>query len=552
MPAAPMAAYMDFISYIKRSAIALVCLMAIPQLWAQTPEFLFYPIKGLAMEQQGFIGRTGDHLFLLNLESKAELGLYIHDMQTGEGINRKYPVPAAGLQFIQKPASVLFVSCSEEKETLIVHFLELDEKGGTILKKDLIVPALKTPVHMLVSSDKTQLLLYQLVKKSSDSVSIRGSLFNTVPKVVKQLAYSFRHDGELDMEPEVFLDNGGNTHVLVYDKPSNYRISADLTLNTIPAGEDQIVSETFNFNKVKLQSLRVFQNNECNCMQAEGLYLDGMDKTNKGLYSMIFPANRKNALAPRFIPFQPDMIRNFRRGFSATDELVQHSLQLQDIFYSDSGSFAVFRLSVGEPQKLLNPDMNSDPSVRNLQRSLAVSRAYEPPATVSRVASGAPNIRGAGTPSRTSSTIGVSSDRSNDFSPLLSSAYKKPPPLLSRASGRNAPKIIFVKLDKDRGANWYTGRSLDVFNSSADLYNRQFMAGALGQQVGMILYQADVTDEPLPVFVQVTEGKMMQEKFPVKNLLFSPIQQLGAGQFGSLYVNGETGESGVVMIVIRK
>jgi hypothetical protein len=521
---------MFFISHIKRSGLTLACLVAALQLYGQSQEFRFFPVKGLAMEQQGLIGRTGNHLFLVNLANPASLDLYIHDMLSQEGVNRSYPFNRSGMAVVTKPSSNLFITASPEKEGITAHFLELDERGDILLKKDMAVPALKMPVRILVSADKSRVLLYQQVRKGRDSVLIRGSLFNTAAESLKQLVYSFRHDEELDMDPEVFLDNAGNTHVLVYDKPTNYRISADLSLNTMPLAEEQIVSETFSFSKVKLKTMHVFQNSECNCIQAEGLYVDGMDKNNKGIYSIAFPPGRKNELAPRFIPFPPEMIRNFKHGFSATEETVQRNLQLQEIFYNDSGSFVVLRVGAGEPQRVMNaPGTGS--ADKNLRQSIAVSRSYDvaPPSTA--VTSSAPRVRG--TP-RPAGTAGVTADRNSDLSPIVSSIYKKPPPLLSRAGGRNAPKIAFIKLDKDQGIAWHASRSLDIFNASADLYNQQFMAGALGQQLGMVLYQPDALDEPLPVFISIQNGKLLQEKLPEKKLVFSPVQQFSPGQFGAV------------------
>ena len=121
-------------------------------------------------------------------------------------------------------------------------------------------------------------------------------------------------------------------------------------------------------------------------------------------------------------------------------------------------------------------------------------------------------------------------------------------PLSSRASARNAPKIIFVKLDKEKGFQWYVSRSLDVFASGYDTYNHSFLTGGEPDEINVVLYQADAIDEPFPVWLTIRDGKQTVEKFPEKKLILSPVQFLDHHQFASLYLNTETGESGLMTV----
>ena len=516
---------------------------------AQSHVYSFFPVKGLALQSNALIGHIGSHFFLLNTESRNGLGIYILDTTTQTGITKQYDFPKQ-LQSIQVTEnSIVFVASSQDRNGPAYHILSLNEKGELLNRKDGSLAGMHGPARVLVSAGKQYLLFYELSKKSNDSSQLRGVLLGAGWDIKKQLRYSFKQDAELDTDPEVFLDNAGNTHVLVYDKFANYRISADVTVNSIPLAEEQIVSEVFTFQKVKLKNMRVFQNNDCNCLQTEGMYVDGITKANKGVYSIAFPPGRKNELASRFIPFSEEQVKNFRKGFGATDENILKSIQLQDILYSDEGSFAILRINNGVPQKVMRINPEDDPSAKSLSRALSTSRAgdYQQPPTVALTT----GVAGAAV-QRTRTVPVMPIDRSAGASPLLSGAPPRSSPLSSRASGRNAPKFICIKLDKDQGIQWYTGLSLDVFAAEDELYNRVLFLGGEKQELPLLLYQADALDEPLPVLITLKDGKQMPDRLPEKKLVFSPLLYLDHFQYGSLYLNTETGMGGLMVIQTKE
>lgn len=520
------------------------CFVTAITLRAQTNGFSFFPVKEQAVLQQVMAGMLGSRFFLMNQPSLPGLRLYIYDTATKTGTTHTYsfPQPISAVQV--QDTVIRFLATSGEQEGLVANLLELDKDGHIIRRQHLPLPGLQGPVRLLTSNDSQLWLFSQVIRKNADSAVLRAVLAGADGKMRRQLLYSFRHHAELEADPELFLDNQGNTHIMVYDKYTNYRMSSDLTVNTVPVNEELIVSETFTFEKVKLKTMRVFQNNSCNCLQAEGMYVDGTTRNNKGIYSMAFPAGRKNELAPRFIPFTADMIRSFRKGFSATDAMVQNSLQLQDILYTDSGSVAVLRLAVGIPQRVDDLRFQSDAgSMDALSRSLAISRASDISVPVS---TGTGSTRASGTTPRVRQVAG--GDKYANAAPLQSGMPAKTSPLSSRSTGRNAPKLLFIKLDKDQGFAWYSGRPLDIFNLPEESYNRQFLSAGSSSGIQVLLYQADQLEEPYPYLVTLRNGRQSQQKLPEKKMLFSPLQFLSPNQYASLYLNTETGEGGVMLI----
>ncbi|MEN9686423.1 MAG: hypothetical protein RLZZ28_2209 [Bacteroidota bacterium] len=526
----------------KKIGIALISICFLLKGKAQTHEFRFFPLKDPVLQQQGFMGKLGASFFLVDQTPGANLGLSIYDTLSRSVKTVLYDFPRQILTVIKYEQSFLLLALSRQNAAVFFQLLEINEGGEVISKNSGLLNGLSNRPRFLNSANKNFFLFYQLAKKSADSSFISGVLIGKDGIARKQLAYSFKQDKEQDAEPEIFLDNAGNTHVLVYDRYNNYRISCDLAVNTIPVNEEQMISETFNFRNTKLKSMHVFQNNECNCMQAEGMYVDGVSKNNKGLYSIAFPVGRKNELAPRFIPYTAEMIHEFKKGFSATDAMIQNSLQLYDWVYANSGSFALLKLSYGMPKRVSSMQPDEDISNRSLNRNLSISRAadFQPPSTTS-----------ATTPTRIR-TLPGSADKYanaapliNGFSPSNSSA------LLSRASGRNAPKLICIKLSREKGFEWHDSYPIDIFISGNELHNRIFLIGGENESISMVKYQADNKDEPFPVMITLKAFNRMVEKFPVKKLLFSPLQFLEHAQYGSLYANTENGEQGILLVTVK-
>jgi hypothetical protein len=532
----------------KKLFAAFFCLIAGPGVFAQEHEFRFLPVNNSVLQSHALAGRVGTHFFLVNDENSNTLGFYLFDTVTQTGTDKQYAFPRQLHTLIAGESSIACMASAPDRTGLAYHFLELNEQGEILRQKNGSVSTMKGPAKLLVSANKQRFLLYEFKQKSDDSTQLHAALFGADWNMIKQLQYSFRRDPELDNDPEIFLDNNGNTHVVVFDKYTNYRISSDLTVNTIPFAEEQIVSETFTFQKVKLKSLKIFQNTESNCMQAEGLYVDGVSKINKGLYSIAFPLGRKNELAPRFIPFSEELVKNFRRGFAATDETILKSILLQEIIYSDEGSFVILKISNGIPQPVSKIRPEDDQSIKAFNKALSVSRGFDfqPPPVVVNTLPG-----GVASPTQRVRTISVPRDNYANVSPLTPGVPAHSAPLSSRASGRNAPKVICVKLEKEQGIAWHTSRSLDIFNVPDDTYNRLHLVIGEKEQVGFAFYQADVLDEPSPVLVTIRNGKQSLEKFPEKKLVFSPIQFMAPGQYGSLYLNTETGTGGLMLIQIK-
>jgi hypothetical protein len=461
---------------------------------AQTHSFRFFPVNNTSLIFQAFIGKLDSHFFLLNRTIKNDsLMLHVYDTVAKTGVDRHYYFSAELTSVLIFEKSMVFIGVSRKGSgKMACHFLEVNEQGDLVRTTESIISTLNLPLRMIHSTDQKHVLFYQYARKGNDTTFVQGSMISWDGNLEKELMYSFTFDKEKNAEPEIFLDNAGNTHIMVFDKPSNYRISTDLTINSIAFADKEIVSETFMLQKVKLKTMRIFQNKIYDCLQIEGLYADGMDRITSGLYSLTAPFNRKNELSPRFIPFSREMIKDFKGGYSATDATIRNSLELRGWVYSDSGSFAMLALAVNSLR---------NPRGQLLDASRPVFQGF---------------VRG-------NSPLAISSNR------------------------WNASKQIFIKMGKNQGIDWQHIQKLDLFSDKATS-NLLFLVGGEKEKISFALYQADSKEEPYPVWVSLKDGKPIIEKFPKKQLTFSPIKFLSHNQYGSLYMNMESGEGGIMLI----
>jgi hypothetical protein len=468
------------------AAFLFVCMLAS----AQTHGFRFFPIKDLSLVYQGLIGKIGSHFFLLNRLSPNGLDIYVYDTVSQTGNKRLHPFPRQITSILVLEKSVVFLGIAlNDHKGVDYHYLEVDENGEAISRKKDTLDVIGSVINTVVSPNKQHILFYQYFKRGPDSALVKASLVGAGGSVQKTLTYTFKHDKERDDEPETFVDNHGNTHILVYDKYNNYRLSTDLTINTVPFDEEAMVSETFSLQKMKLKTMNIFQDTSCNCLQAQGTYADGSVKTVRGMYTLSFPLTRINELRRRFSPFTPEMIKEFKKGFAATDGGICNSLLLQEIVYTGNSSYAVFRIS--------------SELVQQQETRIRANRLMM------------------------------------DFSNTSM--------VVSRANNWNSPKILYVKIAKDQNIAWHSIKGQDVFRFTEARYNRTFINGN-DDEVLTVMYLADKADEPQPVLVSIKDGQQVIEKLPEKFVTFSPMQALTKHMYGSVYLNNTTKEGGILLI----
>lgn len=471
--------------------------------FAQKHSFRFFAINDTTGRYQNVLGSIHSKIFLTTRGPGVDLFVYDTVAQMGEV--RKYEFPRMMQTTIMREKSIAFVGAFFEDGKLYYKYLELDENGDSLRGHNdlLTLPSIR-PEYAL-SPDKKHLLYFQSRRLNGDSALLQGTMIGVMGTVEKTLSYSFKHDKERDDFPSVFVDDNGNTHVLVFDKFDNYRLSTDLTINTVPFDEEAIISEAFALRKTKLKTVHFFQDSSGR-INAQGLYADGQTRSVKGLYNIVFPMARKNEVRPKFFAFGPDLVRAFGKNFSATNTQVLDGMRLENFVNTDSGAYAVFRID-----RSVNPNAGGYYLNSGNPRS-SLNPGYDPGFTTFPRQAG-------------------------------SQAFVK---LLSRANYFNTPKLVYLRMNKNHEIEWHVTRGLDVFNTDFR-YNRQMFAYDK-QDFVTLTYKADKWDDPQPVLVSFSNGRELVENLPQKYLTFSPLRSLSPKTFGSMFFDPVSGDSGIMLI----
>lgn len=475
---------------MKKSILPVFCLLFSIGVAAQTHAFRFFPVNDKLASYQGIVGKVGSRLFLLNRFNPMGLEVYVYDTLAQTGAQHVFRFPRNLTTTMTREHSVAFVGTFWEDNKLHYRYLEIGENGDSLHSHSDILGLNTIRNSSTTSPDKNHLLYYQFVRFEGDSALLHGTMIGSTGKIEKTLSYTFKHDKERDDEPTLFLDNAGNTHVLVYDKFDNYRLSTDLTINTIPLAEEAMISESFALRKTKLKTMRIFQDTVDNSLNAQGLFVDGQDRMVKGIYSFAFPQDRKNQLRPKYAAFTKDMVNSFRKGFNTRAAEVGNNLMLMNMAYTDSGTYAVFRLV-----------------------------------------------------SQQSTIVGSRSGLRNNIPEVFVSQGK----VLVRGNNWNAPKLVYVRINRNRDFDWHATRGQDIFRATDGRFN-SIIFGSDHSDFMTLLYEADRHDDPQPVLISFRNGKQVTEALPAKEMVFTGLHSLSHKTFAALYQNLGTGESGILLI----
>lgn len=479
---------------MKKMFAPVLCMLFCVCASAQTHSFKFYPVADTAASVYRHVaGKLGKHVLLINKDNTSGLDLYVFDTVSMVGTPRTFDFPHLVLTSLTRENSIVFIGAYfNDSSTLRYRYLEIDENGDSLAGRSDTLNVTNIRNNIVISPNKKHILYYQTSRVNEDSALLRATMIGANGVVEKNIDWGFRHDKDRDDEPTVFVDNTGGTHVLVYDKFNNYKLSTDFTVNTLPFTGKPSPGETYNMRKIKLKTMKVFQDTANNMLSAQGMFVDGQIKAVRGIYNISFPVQRNNQLDPKFAEFTPAMIREFKKGYSLNDIEICNSLILEDFVKTDSGVYAVLRVD-------------------------AQAGKFQPTRTT---------------------TISRS---------ILPEMPLAPSKVVLRANTWNAPKLVYILMNKDNDFEWHTTKGQDIFRLGDFGYNNVLL-GNDQHELMTVMYLADKNDDPQPVLVSFVDGKPLVENFADKYLTFTSLQSFSRQTYGIIYQNPSTGEGGILLI----
>ncbi len=279
-----------------------------------------------------------------------------------------------------------------------------DQNGKSSPVRKLVI---NNPQHKLMSlvTDKAcqKYFFYTLLANDSPNIVIEGVLLDANWQKLKDISGSFQLHSALEGAPVPIVDVAGNIHLFVYDKLSNYRLSASLTINTLPFRANDFQKEVFRFDNIKVYDPVFSDDTSRQSILMNDFFYDGQTKFKKGIVSIQIPYKRGKGIVS-VLKEMPDSIqqklRSETRNLRARQPLME-SVVTTEIFQPGNAVFFLTDL-LDLPLHQLVRDTEVEPMARSHNRvryrydrpgrigSTTTRISGAPPSTSQQLAAGAP------------------------------------------------------------------------------------------------------------------------------------------------------------------
>ena len=285
---------------------------------AQTTGPRTYDLTDLELRVGAFLGKAGNHYMLIDRVPDAGKGVPLFILDSNKQFEKKIYLPQHSLtaQKFIVGNSIRFINFLPEHQSRMlfdsvsIFIMQVDE-NGQLRNIGGIHSNTSAAVYPTIITDKTsgRQLICNFHSLDSSNILFTGVLLDKSGKSVKNLAYQVDFDLDFSQQPRVMLDSKGNIHVIVAERLSSHHLSSAVTIHTIPFQEEELSSETFQFEKVKFNRFVLSDNPAKQAIQLQGFYYDGQLKnTKKGLVSLQLPYERGRPPVSQFNLF-PDQLR---------------------------------------------------------------------------------------------------------------------------------------------------------------------------------------------------------------------------------------------------
>ncbi len=245
-----------------------------------------------------------------------------------------------------------------------------DQNGKSSAVRKLVI---NNPEHKLMSlvtdKDCKKYFFYTLLAKDSPNIVIEGVLLDANWQKLKNITASFQLHTALERAPMPIVDAAGNIQLFVYDKLSNYRLSASLTVNTLPFQSNNFQKEEFRFDIIKIYNPVFSDDPSRQSILMNDFFYDGQSKVKKGIVSIRIPYERGKGIIS-VLEEMPDSVQQILRGQTQNLRARQpfmESVVTTEIFQQDKTAFFIADL-LDLPLHQLVRDMEVEPEARSHNR----------------------------------------------------------------------------------------------------------------------------------------------------------------------------------------
>lgn len=530
---------------------------------AQLPVANFYNLPDSVINNPSFITAFDNRLLFLELGSTNMVSLcsFSKDMQLLEKKRLPTEFLRSRYHLIKTDTSLQFLFYFRLNDSMHMNLLEMDQALHIkpIKRSGFPLPDLRRSRYDLVTNEQQNFFLfYHVWVYNQDSAFLFGHLTNRNLDLKKEIAYTFSFKQELDTVSNLLLDSYGNIHLLVYDKPMNYRLSSNLNIHTVPFDSDEMITESFAFQKKKILGLLPLEDPGKKQIHLGGMFLEGHLKNTEGVMHIRMPITRGNGLDYKLFAFQQmdlqhlekqsprkpyRMLNGLKPSFLLREEgkirLVAELPAFNYGFTDTTGNYqrSLSRLRFGEA---------ATTNVEDLRRLSAASQTQIVP----------PNTTGAGRGNRNSRQASSNNIPLFDASSMLNpnnnfKEFRPTSPVKFRAISSRSPRYYSFNLNNAGDLMGYQQKGLDEFYN--EIYNMHLPVQLAGQFY-LVAYGASRDDTPFPVLIGYEKEKpflIPLTKDPkLEGIRFHQFQKISTNSYLGIYSKDQTDLLGVMILSV--
>lgn len=528
---------------------------------AQLPVANFYSLPDSVITNPSFITAFDNRLLFLEIgpTNMVSLCSFSKDMQLLEKKRMPTEFLRSRYHLTKTDTSLQFLFYFRFNDSMHMNLLEMDQALNLkpIKRSGFPLPDLRRSRYDLVTNEQQNFFLfYHVWVYNQDSAFLFGHLTNRNLDLKKEIAYTFSFKQELDTVSNLLLDSYGNIHLLVYDKPMNYRLSSSLSIHTVPFDSDEMITESFAFQKKKILGLLPLENSDKKQIQLGGLFLEGHLKNTEGVMHISMPFTRGNGLDYKLYAFQQMALQHLEKQNPRKPYRMLNGLKPSFLLKEDGKIRLVAEL----------PAFNYGyiDTTGNYQRSLARLRFGEATATnvedlrrmnvLSQNQIVSPANSSTGRSNRNSRQASSNNIPSFDAASMLNSnnnfkEFRPTSPVKFRAISSRSPRYYSFNLNSQGEWIGYQQKGLDEFYN--EIYNMHLPVQLAGQFY-LVAYGASREDTPFPVLIGYEQEKpflIPLTKDPkLEGIRFHQFQKISTNSYMGIYTKEQTGLIGVMIL----
>lgn len=532
---------------------------------AQLPVATFYNLPDSVINNPSFITAFDNNLLFLEIgvTNTVNLCSFNMDMQLLEKKKMPSEFLRARYHLTKTDSSLQFLFYFRFNDSMHMNLLEMDQALNLkpLKRSSFPLPDLRRSRYDLVTNEKQDyFLFYHVWVYNQDSAFLFGHLTNRSLDLKKEIAYTFSFKQDLDTVSNLLLDSYGNIHLLVYDKPMNYRLSSNLNIHTVPFDSEEMITESFAFQKKKILGLLSLEDPIKKQIQLGGLFLEGHSKNTEGIMHISMPVTRGNGLDYKLYAFQQMALQHFEKQSPRKPYRMLNGLKPSFLLREDGKVRLVAEL----------PAFNYGytDTTGNYQRSLSRLRFGEASATnvedLSRMNTATqnqilpPNTTGIGRGTRNSRQPSSNNIPSFDASTTLNpnnnfKEFKPNSPVKFKAISSRSPRYYSFNLSSQGEWLGYQQKGLDEFYN--EIYNMHLPV-QLGGNFYLVAYGANKEDKPLPVLIGYEAEKPfiipLTKDSNLEGIRFHQFQKISTNRYMGIYTKEETDLLGVMILTLPK